>query len=145
MKDLRRTEFLDAQACKPLTHVNGDLDRLALNKTSDETTSEGITCTVGVVDLLVSDGVNGELLDIRLSLDSDKGGKRALGDNGDTLTLAVLLGKVGKVAADVLGLLGGQVVRLSVGGSLGLVANDVVLVRSASINDILEELGDERS
>ncbi len=136
---------MDAQASEPLAHVNRLLERLALDDTSEETTSKGVTGTVGVGDLRSVNGVDRELLDTLLALDGDEGGLGALGDNGDTLALAVLLGEVGEVLDDVLGLLGGEVVRLSVGGSLGLVADDVVPVGGAGIDGVLEELGDEGS
>lgn len=143
--NLRRSKLLDAQLREPLAHINAGLERLALNKASQESTSKGIASTVGVVDLGRLDGVDRELLDLILALNGDQGGVSALSDNSDTLSLAVLLGKVGEVLGDILGLLGRQVVGLSVSSSLGLVANDVVPVRSASINDVLEELGNERS
>lgn len=143
--NLRRTKLLDAQTCQPLTHVDASLEGLALDDTSDEATGESITSTVGVVDLLRLNGVHRELLDAVLALDSNEGGVGALGDDRDTLALAVLLGQVGEVLDDVLGLLGGKVVGLGVGGGLGLVTNDVVPVRGAGVDNLLEELGDEGS
>lgn len=95
--------------------------------------------------MLLVDGVDGELLDTLLALDGDESGLSALSDDGNALLLAVLLGEVGEVLDDVLGLLGGQAVRLSVGSSLGLVTDDVVPVGGGSINNLLEELGDKGS
>lgn len=143
--NVRRTELLDAQSGEPLTKVNASLERLALDNTSDETTGESIASTVAVVDLALFNGVDGELLDALLALDGNESGLSALGDDGNTLALAVLLGEVGKVGDDILGLLGSQVVRLSVRGSLGLVADDVVPVGGAGVNNFLEELRNERS
>lgn len=141
--DLRWAELLDAQLGKPLAHIDGGGEGLALKKASQETTSESITGTIGVVDLGGFNGVDRELLDGILALDGDEGGLGALGDDGDALALAVLLGQVGEDLDDVLGLLGGEVVGLGVGGGLGLVADDVVPVRGRGVNDLLEELGDE--
>lgn len=39
---LRRSQLLDAEAGEPLTHVNALLERLALDDTSGETTSESV-------------------------------------------------------------------------------------------------------
>ncbi len=143
--DLRRSKLLDAQASEPLAHVNRLLERLALDDTSEETASKGVASTVGVGDLRRVNGVDRELLDGILALNGDEGGLGALGDDGNTLALAVLLGEVGQVLDDVLGLLGGEVVRLGVRGSLGLVADDVVPVGGAGVDGLLEELGDEGS
>lgn len=142
-RDLRRTKLLDAETCQPLTHVDAGLERLTLNDTSDEATGEGITGTVGVVDLARLDGVDRELLNAVLTLNGNKGRVGALGDNGNTLALAILLGQVREVLDDVLGLLGRKLVRFGVGGGLGLVADDVVPVGGAGIDNVLEELGDE--
>lgn len=144
-KDLRRSKLLDAQTSEPLAHVNRLLKGLALNDTSEETTSKGVTSTVRVGNLGSVNGVDGELLDALLALDGDESGESALGDDGDTLALAVLLGEVGEVPGNILGLLGGQVVRLGVGGGLGLVADNVVPVGGAGVDGVLEELGDEGS
>jgi hypothetical protein len=40
---LRRTEFLDAELCKPLANVDAFLDRLALYKASGKATGESVT------------------------------------------------------------------------------------------------------
>ncbi|KAJ6446362.1 telomerase activating protein Est1 [Purpureocillium lavendulum] len=124
--DLRRSEFLDAEPGEPLTHVDGRLEGLAFKQAGQEATGKRVTSTVGVVDLLRLDGVDGELLDALLTLDGDKSGLRALRDNSNALALLILLGKVGQMDDDVLGLLGRQVVGLGVRRRLGLVANDVV-------------------
>jgi hypothetical protein len=129
--NLRRSELLDAQTSEPLAHVDAGLKRLALEDTSQETTGEGVTSTVGVVDLLRLNGVDGELLDVVLTLDSNQCRVGALGDDGDSLSLLVLLREVGKMLGNVLGLLAGEIVGLGVSGGLGLIANDVVPVRGA--------------
>lgn len=143
--DLRRSKLLDAQASEPLAHINRLIERLALDDTSEETASKGVTSTVGVGDLGGLDGMDMELLDGILALNGDEGGLGTLGDDGDTLALAVLLGEVGEVFDDVLGLLGGEVVRLGVRGSLGLVTDDIVPVGSTGVDGLLEELGNEGS
>lgn len=142
---LRGTQLLDAEASQPLTHVNGLVQSLALDEASDETTGKGIAGTVGVVDLLLADGVDGEGLDVVGALLGHDGGLSAVGDDGDTGALGVLLGQVGQVLGD-----GGNVsrgdleaVRLGVGGGLGLVADDVVPVLGRLVKGVLEELGDE--
>ena len=86
-----------------------------------------------------------ELLDLIVALDGDQSRLSTLSDNSNTLALAVLLGEVGEVLDDILGLLGGQVVGLSIGLGLGLVTDDVVPVRGAGVDDVLEELADEGS
>lgn len=141
--NLRRTELLDAQPREPLAHVHRLLKRLPLDETSKEPTGKGIARTVGVVDLLRGDGVDGDLLDLGLALDGEERGLGALGDDDDTLALRVLLGEVGDVAGNILGGVRGERVRLGVGGRLGLVADDVVAVGDGGIQDVLEELGDE--
>lgn len=141
--NLRRSKLLDAQSSQPLAHVDSSLEGLALEETGKETTSESITGTVGVVDLLSLDGVDRELADLVLALDGHQSRPSALGDNGNTLPLGVLLGKIGEVLGNILGLLAGQVVRLGVGGSLGLVTNNVIPVGSAGIDGVLEELRNE--
>lgn len=143
--DLRRSKLLDAQAGEPLAHVDRLLKSLALDDTGEETTGKGVTGTVGVGNLGRLNGVDRELLDTLLALDGNEGGLGALGDDGDTLTLAVLLGEIGEVLNDVLGLLRGEPVRLGVSGGLGFVADDVVPVGGAGIDGVFKELGNEGS
>jgi hypothetical protein len=87
--------------------------------------------------------VDRERLDVVLALDGNDGGLGALGDDGDTLALLVLLGEVGEVLGDGRDVGGLQVVRLSVGGGLSLVADDVVPVGRGLVELLLEELGNE--
>lgn len=93
--DLRRSKLLNAESSQPLAHVDAGLERSALKETSQETTSKSITGTVGVVDLLLLNGVNRELSDGVLALDSNQGRVSALSDDGDSLSLSVLLRQVG--------------------------------------------------
>lgn len=89
--------------------------------------------------------MDGEGLDVVLTLDGNDGGLGALSDDGDTLALGVLLGKVGQVLGDGGDVGGLEVVRLGVGSGLGLVADNVVPVRGGLVELLLEELGNERS
>ena len=139
------TLLTDGQSGEPLAHVDGALERLALGNTGEEASGEGVTGTSGVGDLGLVDLVDGESLDLILALDGNNGGLSALGDDSNTLALLVLLGKVGEVLGDGGNVGGLEVVRLGVRGSLGLVADDVVPVGRAGVDDVLEELGDEGS
>lgn len=145
VENLRRSKFLNAQSGEPLTHVDRSSKVLALHDTGQQTASKGIASAVGIIDLLLGDGVDREFLNGVLALDGNEGRLGALCDNGNSLSLAVLLGQVGEVLANVLGLLGRQVVRFGVGSGLGLIANDVVPVRGGGVDGVLEELGDEGS
>ena len=135
----------DGQSGEPLTHVDGALERLALGNTGEEASSEGVTGTSGVGDLGLVDLVDGESLDFILALDGNNGGLSTLGDDGNTLALLVLLGKVGEVLSDGGDVGGLEVVGLGVGGGLGLVADNVVPVRGGLVELVLEELANERS
>lgn len=106
--------LLDGQSSEPLAHVDGALKSLALGNTGEETSSEGVTGTGGVLDVGLVDRVDGERLDLVLALDGNNGGLGALGDDGNTLALLVLLGKVGEVLGDGGDVGGLQVVGLGV-------------------------------
>lgn len=140
-----RTLLANGESGEPLAHVDGALDGLALGDAGEETGSEGVTGTSGVGDLGLVDLVDGEGLDVVLALDGDDGRLGALGDDGYALALGVLLGQVGQVLGDGRNVGGLEVVRLGVGGGLGLVADDVVPVRGGLVERVLEELGDEGS
>jgi hypothetical protein len=135
----------DGQSGEPLAHVDGALERLALGNTGEEASGEGVTGTSGVGDLGLVDLVNGESLDLILSLDGNNGGLGTLGDDGNTLALLVLLGEVSEMLGDGGNVGGLQVVGLGVRGGLGLVADDVVPVGSGLVELLLEELGNEGS
>jgi hypothetical protein len=143
---VRRTQLLDAELRKPLAHVNGLVERLALYDASDEASGEGITGTVGVVDLVFADGVDGHLLDVYITTilraDGD-GWVGALGENDGPCALAVLLGHVGDLLGDLLDILGLNIVRLSEGGGFGLVADEDIDIGQDLIERVLEELRDE--
>ena len=104
---------------------------------------KNLPSAVGVVNLLSSNGVDWELLDL-VSNNSDSG-VGALGEHNSTNPLRVLLGKRNDGLGNLLHILGGKVVRLSVGGGLGLVANEDFDVGEDLVELVLEELGDERS
>jgi hypothetical protein len=143
---VRRTKLLDAQLRKPLTHVDGLLERLALYNSGDEASSESITGSVGVVDLVLADGVDGNLLDIDITTvlraDGD-GGVGALGEDNSPCALAVLLGHVGDLLSDLLDVLGFNVVRFGKSGGFGLVTDQDVNVGHDLVERVLEELRDE--
>jgi hypothetical protein len=110
---VRRTELLDAQLGEPLAHVNGSLERLALDDTGDKATGKGITGTVGVVNLVLSDGVYGNFLHINGTtlLCADGNGRvGALGEDDSPRTLSVLLGAVRDGLGNLLDVLGFNVV-----------------------------------
>ena len=88
--------------------------------------------------------MHGELFDLIVSLDSDEGRLGALSDDGNALTLGVLLGQVSQSLGDLLQVLGLEPVRLGVRGGLGLISDNVVPVRGAGVKGLLEELRDER-
>lgn len=141
--DAPGTLLADGESSEPLAHVDGALESLALGDTGEEASGEGVTGTGGVLDLGLVNGVDREALDVVLALDGNNSRFGALGDDGDTLALLVLLGEVGEVLSDGGDVGGLEVVRLGVGGGLGLVADDVVPVGSGLVELVLEELGDE--
>ena len=83
------------------------------------------------------------LLDLILALDGDDGGLGALRDDGHTLALRVLLGKVRQRLGNLLDVLGAQLVGVGVGLGLGLVADHVVPVGGGLVERGLEELANK--
>jgi hypothetical protein len=143
--DVLRALLADGESGKPLAHVNGTLKSLALGDTGKEASGEGVTGTSGVANVVLVDLMDGESLDVVLALDGNDSRLSALSDDGNTLALLVLLGKVGEVLGDGRDVGGLEVVGLGVGGGLGLVANNVVPVRRSLVELVLEELANERS
>ena len=92
--------------------------------------------------------MDGDLLDIDLAAllcgDSDCGVGTLCEDDGPG-PLCVLLRAVGNSLGNLLDVLGVDVVRLSEGSGLGLVANEDVDVGEDFVERVLEELSDERS
>lgn len=126
-----------------MTHVDGLLERLALDDTSNETSSESVTGTVGVVDLLLLDGVYGNLLDIGVSAllcGYGDGRVSALSDDDSPGSLGVLLGCAGNLLCNLLHVLGLPAMRLGEGGGFSLVADDDINVWEDLIKRVLEEL-----
>ena len=142
--DVLRALLADGESGEPLAHVDGALKSLTLGDTGEEASGEGVTGTGGVGNVGLVDLVDGESLDVVLALDGDDGRLGALSDDGNTLALLVLLGKVCEVLGDCGNVGGLQVVRLGVGGGLSLVADDVIPVGSGLVELLLEELGNER-
>jgi len=115
-----------------------------LDKLRNKSTAEGITSTVAVNDLGLRDGNNGVLLNGSVSL-SNNGVVNTLGEDNETLTLGVDLGQLGDVGSDSLDVLGiGQVVGKGIGLSLTLVTKDNIHVRKDFVEDLGEELRNER-
>lgn len=104
--------------------------------------------TVGVVNGFLGDLADLELLHLDGTgsrADGDNGRESALGDNGNTGTLGVLLGELSELLSDLGDILGAPLVALGVGNSLSLVTEGVVGVGQDAIQLVLEELGNERS
>lgn len=163
---LRRSQLLDAKTSKPLAHVNALVKRLALNNTSRETTSKGVTrnilmqiprswfkknhlpSTVGVSDAVLGDLLDGPLLDLNFTVGlggSRDGGQGALGDNGDPWAVGVLLRQLSQLLGDLNNVFGSPAVALGVGNGFGFVAESVVSVGQDFVKLVLEELRDEGS
>jgi hypothetical protein len=104
---------LDAQLREPLAHVDGILQRLALDDTSNKTSSESIAGTVGVVDAVPANGMDWHLLDFSTAAllcgDGDSG-VGALSDDHSPGTLRVLLGALSNGLRNLLDILLGVVV-----------------------------------
>ena len=141
--NIRRTQLPQTECGEPLAHVHTPLERLALSHTGEEATSKCVSGSGGVYDLILANLVDWESLHAALTLYSNDSRVSALGDDSDTLTLRVLLRQVSEVRSDLRDGVGVQVVRVGVGLSLGLVADDVVPVRSRLVKGFLEELGNE--
>lgn len=110
-----RSELLDALAGEPLAHVDAVIEGLARDDTSTETTGEGITSTVSVIDGFLGDLADLELLHLdgtSSRADGDNGRESALGDNGNTGTLGVLLGELSELLGDLSDILGAPLVAL---------------------------------
>ncbi|KAH3685596.1 hypothetical protein WICPIJ_003426 [Wickerhamomyces pijperi] len=145
----RRTNFLDGQLSQPLALVDGLLQRVAVDQTSKQTTSKGVTGTVSVFDLIRVQGMDRVFVDLvgvsgRVVGDSD-GWFQTVGDDHGSVLLGIDLWFLGNVLGDFLQIGGLQTVRLSISSSFGFVTNDVVGESNGLVQDVLEELRDERS
>lgn len=143
---VRRAQLLDAKLGKPLTHVNGLLKRLALDNTSNETSGERVTGTVGVVDLVLLDGVYRNLLDISVTTllcGHGNGWVGALSDDNSPRSLGVLFGCGGNLLRNLLDVLGLPAMRLGECGGFGLITDDNINIGENLIERVLEELRDE--
>ena len=141
--NIRRTQLPQTKCGEPLAHVHTPLQRFALSHTGEEAASKCVTGSGGVYDLILANLVHWEGLHSALTLYSNDSRVSALGDDSDTLTLRVLLRQISEVRSDLRDGVGVQIVRVGVGLSLGLVADDVVPVRSRLVKGFLEELGNE--
>ena len=91
-----------------------------------------------------ADCVHVDALDTVFALNGNHGGLGALRDNGDPLSLRVLLRQIGEVLCNGWDIVGVQIVRVSIRHGFGFVANDVVPIRRRLVEWILEELRNER-
>lgn len=128
-----------------MTKINALFQGFALDNTSNETTSESVTGTVGVVNLLLGDFVNGELLGLNTACgrDSSHGGEGTLCNDHDTGALGVLLLEGGELLGDFGDVGQTPAVALGVGEGFGFVTDEVVDVRDDTVELVLEELGYE--
>jgi hypothetical protein len=102
-----------------LTSLDGLLSRLALAVTTQETTAEGITSTVGVYNLVLinrDDGVFGSA-----SVGGNDSGVFTLSDDDQARAGVVDFGELGEVDGDFLDVGQTQVVRFREGKSFGFV------------------------
>lgn len=107
-----------------------------------------VPSTVGIVDLVLANSVDGNLLDVDLAAvlcSYSNCWVKALCDNDGPGPLCVLLGAVGDGFGNLLDVLGVHVVRLGEGSGLSLVANEDVDVGKNLIKRVLEELSNEGS
>lgn len=142
---LRRSQFLNTETGKPLTKINALFQGFTLNNASNETTSKSIAGTVGIVDLLLGDFVNGVLLSLNTACgrDSSDGGKGTLGNDHDTGALGVLLLEGGELLSNFGDVGQTPAVALGVGEGLSFVADEVVDVGNDAVELVFEELRDE--
>lgn len=163
--NLRRSQFLDAQLREPLAEVDALFKGLALHNSGDETTGKSITrarivryvqrsqleylpSTVGVVNGVLRNFVHRELLDFDFTAGgngSGDGGQSALGHNGNSRAVGVLLGQLSQLLRNLDNVGGAPFVALGVSNSLCLVAERVVGVGEDTVKLVLEELGNEGS
>lgn len=52
MSNIRWPQFLNAQASKPLAHVDANLDGFTQDETAQKPTGEGVASTIGINDVL---------------------------------------------------------------------------------------------
>lgn len=130
-----------------MAKINALFQGFALDNTSNKPTSESITSTVGVIDLLLGDFVNGVLLGLNATCgrDSSHGWKGTLRNDHDTGALSVLLLESGELLGDFGNISETPAMALGVSEGFGFVADEVVNVGNDTVELVLEELRDERS
>lgn len=143
---LRRSQFLDAEAGEPLTLVNALFQGFTLDNTSNEATSESVTSTVSIIDLLLGDFVNGVFLGLNAagSRDSSHGGEDSLGNDHDTGALGILLLECGELLGNFGDVGQTPAVALGVGERFGFVSDEVVDIGDDAVELVFEELRNER-
>lgn len=97
---IRRAELLDAQARKPLSHIDTSLKGFTLDQARNKAAGKGVASTIGIDDLGGIDSVDGVLGNIGLTLDGNNSRFSTVGDDGDAGPLGVSLGEVGDGAGD---------------------------------------------
>lgn len=140
----RWTQFAQALGCEPLSQINTSLDILALDDACEEAAGKCVTCAGSIHDLFLANRVHWVRLGITLALDGNDGRIGALGDDGNTLTLFVLLGQVGQMLGNGGNVVSVELVRVSVRHSLRLVSDHIIPVWCGLVERLLEELRDER-
>lgn len=132
-----------------MTHVDIGCKVLALDKTGSETSSKGITGTVGVSNLSSIKSMDWELLHSVLLgvgvVGNGQGSVGTLSEDNSSWLLGVGLWKGSNVLSNSSQVASIKPVGLSVGGSLRLVADDKVGVWNNLSKWVLEELWDEWS
>jgi hypothetical protein len=104
--------------------------------------------TIGVIDLALVNGVDGVLLHVNSTIwlgGCDNCRISALRDDGNSLSLGVLLWNRGQSLCDFGDGLGLQTLCLCPGSSLGLVSNHIIPVWRCCCKLVLEELANEWS
>ena len=141
--DLRRAQLLNAQLCQPLSLIDTLSKRHASNKPSSETTSKSISCASRIIDHALVDSMNGILRDLPILCNNRR--ISALRNDSNSLPLRVRLWQRSQMLSNLLDILGLQSVALGISQRLRFITNNIVPVRGARIQRLLEELRNERS
>ena len=106
-RNLRRSQFLDAEACEPLAHIHALLEGLALNNTGAEATGKGVTSitqvSVDIENELFGNSYPAPLVSL-MSLEEISRTENSLTATSPSgLATAVTVGKVPCVTTAILG------------------------------------------
>lgn len=141
---VRRSQLTQTQCRKPLAHVDASFELLALDDPSNESTSKGIAGAGGVDNLILVNRMYRVALGVTIALHSNNSRICSLGNDGNSLSLRVLLWQVGQCLGNGWNVVSVQVMRVSICDRFGLISNNVIPVWSSLIERFLEELADER-